>query len=169
MNTITTEVLRVTTQQQAKNADWVEQDEICKAAQAWVEKANAANEKRMKQESANDSLLMKENTPSPDPIGQALADCEIMMTMEKLLRLVRRFWQVVQNRIRGIARLNVSANFLESRTRPTVVDHHNPAIKLVLQAQEILACIIDGGSGVNAISTNTCPRLGITDWEACLF
>ena len=42
-------------------------------------------------------------------------------------------------------------------------------ITLVLQAQEISGCIIDGGSNVNVINTNTCKRLGITDWEACPF
>ena len=88
VNTITTEVQHVTTRQQAKNADWAVQDEIRKAAQAWVEKANVANKERMRQESANNSLPMEEDTLSPDPIWQALADCEITMTMEKLLRLV---------------------------------------------------------------------------------
>ena len=112
---------------------------------------------------------MKENTSSPDPIWQALADCEITLTMEKLLRLVPRFRQVVENHIRGTAGLDVSANFAESSTGPTIVDHHNPAIKLVLQGQEISGCIIDGGSGVNVINTNTCAQLGITGWEACPF
>ena len=30
-------------------------------------------------------------------------------------------------------------------------------------------CIIDGGSGVNVISTKTCEHLGISELEACLF
>ena len=92
-----------------------------------------ANAERMKHESANDSFPMKENTSSPDPIWQALADCEITMTMEKLLRLVPRFRQDMENRIRGTTGLDVSTNFVESSTRPTIVDHHNPTIKLVLQ------------------------------------
>ena len=50
-----------------------------------------------------------------------------------------------------------------------VVDHHNLAIKVVLQGQEITGCIVDDGSGVNVISTTTCNRLGIIEWEACPF
>ena len=30
--------------------DWAAQDKLCKTAQAWVEKANAANTERMRQE-----------------------------------------------------------------------------------------------------------------------
>ena len=135
--------------------DWVVQDEIRKAAQAWVEKANVANKERMRQESANNSLPMEEDTLSPDPIWQALADCEITMTMEKLLRLVPRFRQVVENRIKGTPGLDVSANFAETSAGPSVVDHHNLAIQLVLQGQEISRCIVNGGSGVNVISTKT--------------
>ena len=112
------------------------QDEIHKVAQAWVEKANAATTERMRQESANKSLPVEEDTLSPDPIWQALADCEITMTMEKLLRLVPRFRQVVENRIKGIPGLDVSTNFAETSAGPTVMDHHNPAIKLVLQGQK---------------------------------
>ena len=49
-------------------------------------------------------------------------------------------------------------NRIRSSTGPIVVDHHNPAIKLVLKSQEIPGCIIDGGSGVNVISTSTLSR-----------
>ena len=48
VNTITVEVQQVTTRQQTKNADLVVQEEIRKAAQAWVEKANAANTECMR-------------------------------------------------------------------------------------------------------------------------
>ena len=81
------EVQQVTTRQQTENAEWVVQDEIRKASQAWVEKANATHTERMRQESAN-NLPREEDTTSPDSIGQALVDCEITMTVEKLLRLV---------------------------------------------------------------------------------
>ena len=140
MNTITVEVQQVTTRQHAKNAEWTR-----KAAQAWVEKENAANAERMKQESANANLRTEENALSPDPIWQALADCEITMTMDKLLRLVPRFRQMVENRIWSTTGLDISANFAKSSTNPVVVDHHNPAIKLVLQGQEIPGCIVVGG------------------------
>ena len=48
INTIMTEVQQFTTWQQTKNADWAAQEEVNKAAQAWVEKANAANTERMR-------------------------------------------------------------------------------------------------------------------------
>ena len=50
MHTITTDVQQVITRSQAKNTEWTELDDIRKAAQAWVEKANAANAEQMKQE-----------------------------------------------------------------------------------------------------------------------
>ena len=54
------------------------------------------------------------------------------MSMEKLLRLVPRFCQAIENRMTGTPGVEVSANFAKTCTDPTVVDHHNPAIKLVL-------------------------------------
>ena len=124
---------------------------------------------RMRQESANNDGPIEENIISPDPIWQALAGCEITMTMEKLLQLVPRFRQAVENRIIGKPGINVSINFAKTSAEPTVVDHHNPAIKLVLHGKEITGCIIDGGSGVNVISAKTCEQLGISEWEACPF
>ena len=63
----------------------------------------------------------------------------------------------------GTPGVDVLANFAETHTDPTVVDHHNAAIKLVLQGQEITGRIVDGGSCVNVISMTTCARLGITN------
>ena len=71
--------------------------------------------------------------------------------------------------MRGTDGLEISTNYTKSSTGPTVVDHHNPAIKVVLQGQEIMGCIVDGGSSVNGINKTTCARMGITDWEACPF
>ena len=81
---------------------------------------------------------------------------EITLTMEKLRQLVPRFRQAVEERITGRLGISVSANFTETSDRPTVVDHHNPTIKLILYRQEVTGCIIDGGSGVNVISAKTC-------------
>ena len=75
----------------------------------------------------------------------------------------------MENQIQGTEGLEISANYTESSSGPMVVDHHNPAIKVVLQGQEITRCIVDGGSRVNVISKSTCNRLGVTDWEACPF
>ena len=136
-------------------------------AQARVE--NAANMERMRQESANNVGPLEEDIISPDPIWQALARCEITLTMEKLLQIVPWLRQAVEERIMGRLAISVSANFTETRDSPKVVDHHNRAIKLVLHGQEVAGCIIDGGSGVNVISAKTCEQLGISEWEACPF
>ena len=80
VNTIKAEVQHLTMRQQAKSVHWAAQDEVRKAAQVWVEKANAANIERMRQESANNSLPMEEDTLSLDPIWRALENCELTMT-----------------------------------------------------------------------------------------
>ena len=55
-----------------KNADWAAQEEIRKTAQAWVEKANAANVERMQHEFTNQlGPLEKDILRSPDSIWQA--------------------------------------------------------------------------------------------------
>ena len=133
-----------------------------------MEKANAANAERMRQESAQLGPI-EEDFGSPDPVWEALADCEVTVTMEKLLQLVLRFRRAIEDRITGRPGISVATNFTETSNEPAVVDHRNPAIKLVLQGQEVAGCIIDGGSGVNVISANTCEKLGISNWEACPF
>ena len=67
--------------------------------------------------------------------------------------------------MRNIDRVMILANFAESIRRPAMVDHHNPAIKVILQGEEIPGCIVNGGSGVNVISKATCNRMSITTWE----
>ena len=69
----------------------------------------------------------------PDPVWQALAGCEITLTMEKLLQLVPQFRCTIEDRIMGRPDIKVSTNFTETNDRPTVVDHNNLAIKLVPQ------------------------------------
>ena len=66
-------------------------------------------------------------------------------------------------------RVEIPTNFAKSSMRPTVTEHQNPAIKVVLQGEEIPGCIIDGGSGVNVTTKATCTYLGITEWEVCPF
>ena len=89
--------------------------------------------------------------------------------MEKLLNLVPQFWEAVETQIWGVDRVEIPTNFTESSMGLAVIDHQNPAIKVVLQGKEIPGCIVDGGSRVNLINKATCNRLGITEWELCLF
>ena len=83
--------------------------------------------------------------------------------MNNTLNLVPRF------RLRKADQVIIPTNFSESAIEPTMVDHHNPAIKVILQGEEISGCIIEGGSGFNVISKATCNCLGIAKWEACPF
>ena len=65
--------------------------------------------------------------------------------------------------------VEILTNFVESSPGPTVVDHHNLTIKVVLQGEEISGCIVDGGSSVNVISKAICNCLGTKEWEVCPF
>ena len=79
----------------------------------------------MRKESANTVELLEDEGPSPDPIWQALTGCEITLTMEKLLQLVPRFRQAVEERVTGRPGVSVATNFTDISDGPTVVDHHN--------------------------------------------
>ena len=109
---------------------------------------------------ANDQESVSVSTPkegnTSEPIWQVLINSDITLTMDKLLRLIPRFRQVVENQMQSTAGLEISASFAEANTSPAVVDHHNPVIKIILRGQDISGCIVDGGSGVNVISTTTC-------------
>ena len=115
----------------------------------------------MRQESAQPLGPFEEDLGSPDLVWKALVGSEVILTMEKLLQLVPRFRRTIEDRITGRSNRGVSANFTGTSGGPTVVDHSNPAIKMILQGQEVAGCIIDGGSGVNVISARTCEQLGI--------
>ena len=59
--------------------------------------------------------------------------------------------------------------FTEPNHGPAVIDHQNPAIKVLVHDTEITGCVVDDGSGVNVISKATCTNLGITSWKNCPF
>ena len=99
---------------------------------------------------------MEDEGPAPDPIWQALAGCEITLTMEKLLQLGPRFRQTMEERVTGIPGVSIATNLTDVSNGPPVVDQHNLAITLILHEQEIPRCVIDGGLGVNVISAKTC-------------
>ena len=73
-----------------------------------------------------------------DPICQALANCQITMTMNKLLNLVPTFRQMMEAWMRKADQVIIPANFTELAAKPTVVNHHNPSINVILQGEEIL-------------------------------
>ena len=49
------------------------------------------------------------------------------------------------------------------------MDEQSPTIKVIIQGQEVVGAIVDGGSGVNVINKTTCDKLGIWKWDACPF
>ena len=71
--------------------------------------------------------------------------------------------------MRSRDQVEILTSFVESSEGPPMVDHHNPAIKVVLQGEEISGCIVDGGSSVNVISKAICNCLGTKEWEVCPF
>ena len=132
------------------------QDEVRKIAQAWVEEANAANIERMRQESTQYAGPVEEDLGSRDHVWQALAGSKVILTIDKLLQLVPRFRRTIEDRITGRSNRGVFTNFTKTNDGPTLVDHNNPTIQVILKGQEIVGCIIDGGSGVNVISAKIC-------------
>ena len=160
VNIITVDVQQVTTRSKAKTTEWEDQDGIRKSTQKWVAKANATSIERMRQDSmpgSTDAVSQVE----VDPIWEAIVDWPITLTMSKLLYLVPRFRQAMEARLQTSHRTN-PALFTKANLGPTIIDHRNPAIKVLVHGTEIQGCVVDGGSGVNVISKATCTHLSIT-------
>ena len=167
VNIITAEVQQVKMRSKVKTEEWEEQDEIRNATQEWVTKATAVNVEQMRQDVAPATIgavILSEG----DPIWEALADCLITLTMRKLLNLVPRFWQAMESRLQMPHKV-IPSLFTEPNHGPMVIDHQNPAIKVLVQGTKITGCVVDGSSDVNVISKATCNNLGITTWENCPF
>ena len=62
----------------------------------------------------------------------------------------------------------VADKFTNPTQAPTVMDEQSPSIKVIVQGQELLRSVVDGGSGMNVINKLTCDRLCIK-WETCPF
>ena len=104
-----------------------------------------------------------------DDTWQIFVDCQIFLPLAGLLKLVPRFTEKVATLITQKNTEQVSVNYNHPSNRPTIMDEQSPAIKVVIQGQEVLGAIVDGGSGVNVINKTTCDRLGIKKWDACPF
>ena len=50
-----------------------------------------------------------------------------------------------------------------------VIDPHCPGVDILVHGKKITGALIDGGSGVNVITTETCQMLGLTEWPKCPF
>ena len=65
-----------------KNPDWAIEDELHWTAKAWVDKPNAANAERMRQESAQQFGPIEEDLGSPNPVWPTLVGCEVTLTIK---------------------------------------------------------------------------------------
>ena len=118
-----------------------------------VAKANAASVEQMRQDSAPGTADAVSSV-EVDPIYEALTDYPITLTMSKLLNLVPRFRQEMEARLQ-MPHKTIPALFTEPNLGPTLIDHQNPAIKVLVHGTEIQGCEVDGGSGVNFITKAT--------------
>ena len=152
---ITPAVQQVTTRSKAKQDAWVEQDAVRLQTKEWVEEANA-----------------RQAVEIPEKEGAAadlsdLAGCQITMTLEQLLRLVPRFRDGLTKSLHPaqVVELQVAS----AEMGANVIDPHCPGVDILVHGQKITGALIDGGSGVNVITTETCQQLGLTDWPKCPF
>ena len=116
-------------------------------------KANAVNVERMRQDAApatSDTVISAEE----DPIWETLTDCPITLTTSKLLNLVPQFLQAMESRLQKPHKV-IPTLFTEHNHGPTVIDHQNPAIKVLVQGTEITGCVMDVSSGQNVINKAT--------------
>mgnify|MGYP000341315175 FL=1 len=102
-----------------------------------------------------------------DETWQILADCKISLPLARLLQLVPRFTEKVATLVTQKDTEQISVNYNQPSDGPTIMDEQSPTIKVVIQGQEVVGAIVDGGSGVNVINKTTCDRLGIRKWDAC--
>ena len=131
MNIITVEVQQITTRSKVNTAEWEEQDEIRKAAQEWMAKANTANVERMRQYATlatSDTIISTE----VDLISETLADGPITLSMSNLLNLVPHFRQARESRLQK-PHMVIPTLLTEHNHRPMVIDHQNPAINVLVQ------------------------------------
>ena len=154
MNMITPVVQQVTTRNKAKQYTWAEQDAVRLQTQQWVEEANARSA----------AEIPEKEEPAMDLAE--LTDCQIMMTLEQLLRLVPRFLAGLTKEVQPTRMAEVQTASVEMGAN--VIDPHCPGVDMIIHEKKITGALIDGGSGVNVITTVTCEMLG-RYWPKCPF
>ena len=170
MNMVTIEVMdvqQVTMRLKGKAAEWETQEAIHKHAAMWIQQANQRNIDEMQEQAKSP----KETTSiaNDDPLWQALQQCQIMLPLGRLLQLVPRFTETLKLALSPLNLAMTPTFFTNLGEGPTVVDTNSPAITAIIKGRELPGTIVDGGSGVNVISLQTCDTLGIQEWEPCPF
>ena len=100
-----------------------------------------------------------------NPTWQALQECQIVISLARLLQLVPRFTVDLQETVIKPKPAPAPTFFSNPEEGPAVVDMSNPSITVIVKGKEIAGTIIDRGSGANAIIRRTCDTLGIQEWE----
>jgi hypothetical protein len=103
-----------------------------------------------------------------EPDISDLAEIQVTMTLEQLLRLVPRFREGIRRTLAGTATTMAPAVQL-TEVDERVMDCECPSMETIVGRQKIAGILIDGGSGINVISMATCRQLGITQWEPFKF
>ena len=154
-------IQQVTTRKKTKQSQWEVREAVWKVAKEWVEEANKNNASRMLQEMEEQNVQKSVTQRNPitesevDDTWQVLVDCKISLPLARLLQLVPRFTEKVATLITQKNTEQISVNYNQPSNGPTIMDEQSPAIKVVIQGQEVAGAIVDGGSGVNVIN-KTC-------------
>ena len=64
---------------------------------------------------------------------------------------------------------NTTISLLAPTPTPHNQDEHCPTLTATINDHDIPSVVIDGGSGVNVISEDTCLDLGLKHWQSWLF
>ena len=136
------DVHMVQTRSRSHEATWVAQDKVRRQTRAHITEA-------------------RNSLDEADAIWATLQNCNITLSLSRMLDLIPRFWD----------RLTWAHTLTVALVTPTthVRDEHCPTILLTIKDQEIPSVVIDGGSGMNVISEVTCTSLGLQEWELCPF
>ena len=85
----------------------------------------------------------------------------------ELLWLVPRFNEGLRRSLQPTMMIEVNVASVEMGTN--VIDPHCPTMDILIHSQKINEALIDGGSGVNVITTETCEMLALMEWPKCPF
>ena len=149
-------------------AEWEAQEDIRKEATKWIKKVNERNVIELKKQRKTSEEPI-ETMQQENPTWPALQECQIMLPLGRLLQLAPRFTDGLKSTLAPSSPTPAPAFFSNPEEGPAVVDTNSPAITAIIKGRELLSTIVDGGSGVNVISLQTCNTLGIQEWEPCLF
>ena len=167
---------RVSTRQRSKAQDtqWQVLDEVWQAAKEWIDMANKNNVVRMQTE-MRDVACGAPQTSAPstltkdDQLWDALTSSRISLPLHKLLPLMPRFRDTLAALQATTQSVAPPVNLTEPGTGPPLMDSQNPVVKIIIKGQDLYGCIIDGDSGVNVISEETCHNQSLYQWEPCPF